>query len=135
MRDYFNEMYEWDGNVPRKKKKQVLPEGARAHFTMHMMDNAAFGFGPTFSDGSPDHTSPHAPGYRFADVGDPNRLAAEQSYRARSRRMEDGWRRKDEQKDAAPRPRTLDAARQQADAAYQARSQRLSNLWRDRNRV
>jgi hypothetical protein len=86
MRDYFNEMFEWDGNVPRKKKKQVLPDGARANFKMQMMDHAG-DFIPIFADGTPDHTSPHRPGHRFADVNDEARLVANDAYEERRQRL------------------------------------------------
>ena len=50
----------------------------------------AAGFHTHFSDGSPDHTSPHKPGYRFLDVDDAAKIAADEAYEARSRRMADG---------------------------------------------
>jgi hypothetical protein len=37
-------------------------------------------FHPFFSDGTPDLTSPHRPGFRMADTNDDARLAADEAY-------------------------------------------------------
>ena len=91
-------------------------------------------FRTRFSDGSPDLTSPHAPGFRFADVG--ARDDAEDAYRRRSRRMEDAWRgqppRQDEHRDQREPQQTLDEARAAAAESYERRRQRLGDAWRNR---
>jgi hypothetical protein len=127
------------GDDGRLRKKRVLPDGDRIHFSMTMMDNAAFGFFPRFSDGSPDFTNPHRPGHRFADTDDAARLRAEEAYQERSRRMSDGWKHKGEQRSDDARvtsrahpQRTLDELRAAAEAAYEARNERLRNAWRDK---
>ena len=135
MRDYFNELYEWDANGNKRRKQRVAADGERFRFTMQMMDAA--GFRAAFADGSPDHTSPHRPGYRFADTDDAARLAANDAYEERRERMANAWRNKGQQHDAnsdAPPPRTasLDELRAQADAAYREKCQRLRNGWRNR---
>jgi hypothetical protein len=139
MRDYFSELYEWDEDGNKRRKKRVARDREQIHFPVTVMDHSAFR--PTFSDGSPDHTSPHRPGYRFADTGDAARLAADEAYEARSRRMETAWQHRGEQHDAAAsknlgRPKisqaTLDELRAAADAAWEDRSKRMSNAWRQR---
>jgi hypothetical protein len=132
MRDYFNEMFEWDGNVPRKKKKQVLPDGARANFKMQMMDHAG-DFIPIFADGTPDHTSPHRPGHRFADVNDEARLVANDAYEERRQRLHYANKR-GRQDGAGNHGATPDLhrLRELADAAYEDRRQRMANAWRNR---
>lgn len=134
MRDYFNELYEWDehGHKPVRRNKRVLPDGARAHFTMQMMDHAG-GFVPTFADGSPDFTNPHRPGHRFADVNDEARLAANDAYQERRQRLHyaNKRRRQDEAGNQGATP-DLDHLRELADAAYEDRRQRMSNAWRNR---
>jgi hypothetical protein len=128
MHDHFEELYEWDHGVPRKKKQRVLPDGARAHFTMQMMDHASFGFRRRFADGSVDHTDPHRPGYRFSDVDDADRLAAERAYAERLQRRDYRTRQQTHDQVAdrsAPHTRSLDELRDAADAAYEARRQRM----------
>jgi hypothetical protein len=133
MQDYFEEYYEWDGNVPRKKKR-VARDRDRISFPMTAMDAAAGRFHAHFSDGSPDHTSPHRPGYRFADTNDPARLAAESAYRERCQDMHYTSRRnhQDGIPDERHAARTLDELRQAADAAYREKCERLRNAWRNR---
>jgi hypothetical protein len=133
MRDYFSENFEWDGSKPVRRKKRVLPDGARAHFTMQMMDHAAFGFAATFADGTPDHTSPHRPGHRFADVDDAGRLAADAAYEARRQAMHYANKR-GRQDGAGNHGATPDLHRLRdlADAAYEDRRQRMANAWRNR---
>jgi hypothetical protein len=123
-----------DGRRRRARKGEVLADGERAIFP-YIADLAAFGFRPTFSDGTPDHTNPHRPGYRFADTNDEGRLATERAYRARSQRMQDGWKRKDQQQDEKPvvRTQSLDELRRTAAEAYAARNARLQNAWRNRD--
>lgn len=126
------------GRRRRARKGEVPQDGERISFSPLLMDNAAYGFRPQFADGSVDYTSPHQPGYRFADSDDPDRADAEQAYRERNRRMETAWRRKGEQQDethdhrAAPRTRTLDELRAAADQAYAERNRRMQNAWRNR---
>jgi hypothetical protein len=133
MQDHFDEYYEWDGNVPRKRKR-IARDRDRISFPMTAMDHVASAFSPTFADGSPDHTSPHRPGFRFLDTDDPAKLAAQEAYEARRRRMENAWRhtgqRQDEDHTPPPRTRTLDELRAAAEGAYQDRNVRLANGWR-----
>jgi hypothetical protein len=134
MHDHFSELYEWDEDGRKRRKKRVARDREQFHFPMTMMDHAAFGFSPHFFDGTPDHTSPHRPGYRFADTHDAARLAAEQAYRERSTRLQDAWRkgRLDPVRDHASRQLTLDELRAAADAAYREKCERLRNGWRNR---
>ena len=106
MEDYFSEHYEWDGGIPRKKKR-ILPDGATTHFTMQMMD-AASGFHRTFADGSSDHTHWSRPGFRFADSNDKGRLAADAAYEERSARMETAWKRSFDKEGILGSPEELD---------------------------
>jgi hypothetical protein len=78
-------------------------------------------------------TSPHRPGYRFADNNDTARLAAEQAYEEQRTRLSDAWR-KDQGNAAADHaaPRRLDELRALAEAAYADKCQRLRNGWRNR---
>ena len=123
MHDYFSENFEWDGSVPRKKKR-VARDRERITFPMTAMDHAALGFNPTFSDGSPDHTSPHRPGYRFADIGDAARLAADEAY-------EEGEQEHDEAHDQrSVRTASLDELRAKAQQAWEDRNVRMQNAWR-----
>jgi hypothetical protein len=119
-----------DGRL-RRKRKRVLPDGATMHVPMGFYDGR---FVDRFADNSPDLTSPHRPGYRFADTHDAARLAAEQAYRERSTRLQDAWRkgRLDPVRDHAPRQLTLDELRAAADAAYHEKCERLRNGWRNR---
>jgi hypothetical protein len=143
MYDYFSEHYEWDGNVPRRKKKRVAADGERISFPMTMMDHRAYGFSPSFADGTPDYTDPHRPGYRLSDSDDPHRLAAEEAYATRNRRMASAWRDSkgdpqiashdpQQHSNGAPRTRTLDQLQRAADEAYEQRRIRMSNRWRNR---
>jgi hypothetical protein len=127
---------------------EMLKDGERFIMPMAFMDAQARdvrdvlaekyggGFSPTFADGTPDHTSPHKPGYRFADTDNAARLAALDAYAARSRRMEMAWQRKGAQKQDdvhdAPRTRSLDELRAAAHQAWHDRNKRLSNAWRSR---
>jgi hypothetical protein len=121
MHDHFHEHYEWDADGQLKKKKRVLPDGARM--------SVAMGFYDHFSDGSPDYTNPHAPGFRFSDTDDPARVAAQQAYDERNKRMATAWMRKGEppqQVDARDRaPRTLDELQHDAISAWESRNRRL----------
>lgn len=105
MQDYFNEMYEWDEDGKRKRKR-VAGDGERITFAT-ISDHAAYGFSKTFSDGSRDFTDPYRPGYRFLDVDDAGRIAAQEAYDARSKRLSENWRRKDQQQQSDDtKPRT-----------------------------
>ena len=127
----FRDDYELDEDGRLRKKKRVLPDQATMHVPMGFYDG---GFRPTFSDGSPDFTSPHRKGFRFADVNDEAKIAARIAYDERSRRMETAWQRKGEQQDADEhtplRTKSRDQARSAADAAYDERNERLRNAWR-----
>ena len=95
---------------------ETLQDGERFNLPMRFMDAEAravadalaqkYGrFHTHFSDGTPDHTSPHKPGYRFADIDDAAKIAADEAYEERSRRMETAWQRKGEQQqDASAAP-------------------------------
>jgi hypothetical protein len=122
---------DYDGRM-RRKKRGMLPDGARANFAMQMMDQASYGFTPKFADGSVDHTNPHRPGHRFADVDDAGRLAADAAYEARRQAMHYANRR--QQQDACKPEAThdLDRLRELADAAYEDRKVRMQNAWRNR---
>jgi hypothetical protein len=106
------------------------------------------------SDGTPDHTSPHRPGFRFIDHGE-LRDAADAAYEERRARLSDAHRARDavpplatpferrlarleavRREEPAPRraeretptpdpTRSLEELRADADAAYAARSRRL----------
>src|SRR5262245_58860173 len=86
----------------------------------------------TFSDGSPDFTSPYRPGFRFLDAGDPLRLVAEQAYEERRKRLAEPWRkhRQHPVHDHASRQLTLDQLQAAAASAYEGMKQRLANAWR-----
>lgn len=135
MENHFDEHYEWDANgVLTKKKKRTAHDGEHITFTT-ISDQAAYGFSPSFSDGSVDHTSPHRPGYRFADVDDAGRIAAQEAYDERSKIMSEKWMQKGGQqqadaRDAPPRTRTLDELQKDATAAWEARNKRMQNAWR-----
>jgi hypothetical protein len=137
MHDYFSELYEWDGDVPRKKKR-VARDREQIHFPVTVMDAMqALGFHNTFADGSVDHTSPFKPGYRFADTNDAVRVAADEAYEARRERLHYTINRRRQQQDANEPPptttRTLDELRAAASAAYEARSKRMAGAWKDRH--
>jgi hypothetical protein len=94
-------------------------------------------FRTRFSDGSPDHTSPHRPGYRFADCD--ARDAAEDAYRERSRRLHnaDHARQFDPPHDATLRfadASALDELQGAARDAYERRRERLASKWRSGSR-
>jgi hypothetical protein len=129
----FDEYVEYDSNgVPHKKKKRVLPDGATMHVPMKFYDGR---FVDRFADGSPDFTSPHKPGFHFADTDDKARLAAQETYEARSRRMEDAWRTKGDARAEDGRGSqqpTLDELDRAATTAYAERSKRMSQAWRQR---
>jgi hypothetical protein len=134
MHDYFSELYEWDGNVPRRKKR-VLPDGTTVHFP-YLADHSAFGFHPYFADGSPDFTSPHRKGYRFADTNDEARIAANGAYEQMRTRLREAWRRKGErlvETKEAPPTRTLDQLQAEAEHGWQQRRERMRNAWRRRD--
>jgi hypothetical protein len=136
MHDHFEEYYEWDGAVPRKKKR-IARDRERIPFAT--ISDQAYGFSPTFSDGTIDHTSPFKPGYRFADTNDAARLAADEAYEERRERMQNAWRTKgdvkaeDNRDGTPPRTRTLDELRAAADQAWEDRNKRMSNAWRNRH--
>jgi hypothetical protein len=141
MIDHFSEHYEFDENgLPRRKKKRVARDREHIHFPVTVMDAMqALGFRRTFSDGSPDFTSPFKPGYRFADTNDEARIAADRAYEARRERMENAWRTKgdvkaeDNRDTAPPCTRTLDELREAAEASYAEKCRRLQSAWRNRD--
>jgi hypothetical protein len=136
MHDHFNELYEWDEDGNKRRKKRVARD--RERITFATISDQAFGFRPTFADGSLDHTSPHRPGHRVADTYDEARIAANDAYEQRRERMANAWRNKGYpqlEDDGGERDyctRTLDESRAAADAAYQAKRERLQNGWRSR---
>ena len=121
--------------MPRKKRR-ALPDGASMRVQMQFMDGGSFR--RTFSDGSPDLTSPHRKGFRFADTNDADRLAARDAYAEMVKRKTDAWRTRGQQQDADESERTprgvraptLDEARAAADAAYRECCERKRNAWR-----
>jgi hypothetical protein len=126
-----HELFELDEHgIPRRKR--VARDREQLHFP-YIADHAAYGFSPTFADGSSDFTSPHRKGFRFADTNDAARLAADEAYHSRSRRMETAWQRKGEQQHDQARTKSLDPLRSAADQAYAERSERLQNAWRNRD--
>jgi hypothetical protein len=146
MRDYFSENFEWNGSKPVRRKKRVLPDGDRVSFSMTMMDQASYGFTPKFADGSPDHSNPNRPGFRFLDVDDAARIAANDAYEQRRERLHyanryrkheeddqtESERRQRLAKQAARATMGADQARELADAAWEDRKQRMQNAWRNR---
>jgi hypothetical protein len=100
-------------------------------------------FHSTFSDGSPDFTSPHRKGFRFADTDDADRLAADEAYEQMRTRLADAYKhrqqhggdvRKSSATGAAPtRAPTLDALQQAAEKAYEDRNARMQNAWKHRD--
>src|SRR5262249_56197628 len=120
------ELFGWDENGNKRRKQRVLPDGARLHFP-YIADHV--GFRPTFADGSVDHTHPCRPGFRFADIDDTTKRAADAAYEARRERLSNAWRTKDDVKAEAnrdgtpPHTRSLDQLRAAADAAYHDRSE------------
>jgi hypothetical protein len=89
-------------------------------------------FRSTFSDGSPDHTSPHRPGYRFADCD--VRDESERAYREKMRRLHNADHSQPHRDDEPPARGgpTLDEARDAAERAYRERSERLQSAHRER---
>lgn len=139
MHDHFSELYEWDENGIPRRKKRVARDREHIHFPVTVMDamQARAGFHPTFADGSPDFTNPHRKGFRFADVDDADRLAANEAYEQMRTRLSDAWRNKGQQQDAdlddRTPARTLDALQQDAATAYAERNKRLQNAWRHKD--
>ena len=114
-----------------KRRKRMLRDLEQISFPMTMAFKDAAGFHTHFSDGSPDHTSPHQKGFRFADVNDEAKIAADKAYAERSRRMENAWRLKDHAADPTPvRTPSNDASQAKAQQAYDERSVRMRNAWR-----
>ena len=127
------EIIDRHGRVVRPYRRgDCLADGERIRVPV-LMDHASWGFRSTFADGSADHTSPHRPGFRFADTNDADRLAAQQAYIERTARLENGWRRSRDADDNAP-IQCSDAAqaRAVADRVYEDRKVWLSNAWRNR---
>jgi hypothetical protein len=90
-------------------------------------------FTRTFADGSTDHTDPHRPGHRFADVDDAARIAAHDAYEDRRKTQHYTSR--------YPRPAVQDAKPQDAhkpevnldqarELAWEERNVRMANAWR-----
>jgi hypothetical protein len=95
------------------------------------MSNDTYEFHPTFSDGTPDHTSPHRPGFRFLYTGDAGRLAANDAYAEMRTRLDYRHRQQDGVSDHGSRQRTLDELEAAASAAYEARSARMRAVSKD----
>jgi hypothetical protein len=91
-------------------------------------------FHAKFSDGSPDHTSPHRKGYRFLDVDDAHRLAADEAYEARRQRLHYTNRQRQQDAAGSTPPRIVDTAqlRAKAEQAWEERNARMRNAWRTR---
>jgi hypothetical protein len=135
MHDHFSEYYEWDENGIPRRKKRVARDREHIHFPVTVMDAMqALGFHSTFSDGSRDFTSPHRPGYRFLDVNDEAKIAANDAYEARRERIHYSSRQRQQDANADDRApaRTLDALRQAAEKAYEDRNARMRNAWKQR---
>jgi hypothetical protein len=129
------EVVDRHGRRRRYRRGEHLADGERLVTPMLFMDAAPGGFRPTFSDGSPDHTSPHRPGFRFGDCG--HRDAAEDAYRERSQRLQNAWRKESREGAGRDRDHSLQyadaaGARRAADQAYAERRARLANAWRSR---
>jgi hypothetical protein len=86
--DAFNRLFEWDERGVKRRRHMARD---REHITMQMQDGGASGFRPLFADGSPDHTSPNKPGFRFADTCDASKKAADDEYEKMKRRMASGY--------------------------------------------
>jgi hypothetical protein len=126
------EVIDRHGRRRRLRPGEVPADGETVHIPMQFMDHG--GFHPYFSDGTPDHTSPHRPGWRFADTTDAARLAADEAYEARRERMHyANRRRQDGTGDPGATARNLDQLRALADAAYEAKCKRLQEGWRNRH--
>ena len=94
--------------------------------------HAAYGFFPTFSDGSLDSTSPHRPGFRFLDTKDSAKLAADASYREMVARLDYRHRQQDGASDhGSQRTLDADALKRAAADAYEARSERMRTAWKN----
>jgi hypothetical protein len=72
------------GRRRRARPGETPQDGERLSFSPLHMDHAGFGFDTTFADGSPDFTSPHKKGFRFADSDSPSRCAADEAMRSGS---------------------------------------------------
>jgi hypothetical protein len=118
------------GRVRRFRHGDILADGERLRVPHTFMDHASYGFRPTFSDGTPDHTNPHRPGYRFADIDDADRLAADKAYEERRTRMQNAWKNATDA-DTPVQRRDAANARAVADRAYEDRKVRLTNAWRN----
>jgi hypothetical protein len=132
MHDHFSELFEWDEDGKRPRRKRVAQDREQIHFPMTVMDDAAFGLRETFSDGSPDFTDPHRPGFRFLDTKDSAKLAADTSYWEMVARLDYRHRQQDGDSDDGSRQRTLDELEAAAAASYAARSKRMAEAWRQR---
>lgn len=135
----FRDDYEMDEDGKLRKKKKVARDGEKISFHMQTMD-AACGFHRVFSDGSVDHTHWSRPGFRFADVSNTDRTAANDAYEAMRQRLNDGWRNKrvltPEKSDAAPRGTpTLDQLQADAQKAWEQRNERSRNAWKNSKEV
>jgi hypothetical protein len=130
------EVIDRHGRRRRLRPGEVPADGETIHMPVTVMDamQALGGFLPTFADGSPDHTSPHRPGYRFLDVNDEAKIAANDAYEARRERIHYSSRQRQQDANADDRApaRTLDALRQAAEKAYEDRNARMRNAWKQR---
>ena len=128
------EIIDRHGRRRKLRPGEIPADGETVHIPVTLMDHA--GFHPYFSDGSPDHTSPFRPGFRFADTNDAARIAADEAYTERSRRMETAWQRKGKQEhdeahdQRSVRAASLDELQAKAQQAWEDRNVRLSNAWR-----
>jgi hypothetical protein len=124
------EVIDKNGNVRQYHPGDRLEDGESLRVPQQFMDAApSFGFSTKFSDGSTDHTSPHRPGYRFADVDNPARLEATKAYEEKRARVQDQWRKPPARSDAAPPPPS--DARAIADRAWEDKRQRISNAYKN----
>ena len=113
------------------RRKRMAADGERISFAT--ISDQAPGFRTHFSDGTPDLTSPHAPGFRFSDVDDSAKLAADQAYIERRTRMDYRHRvdaRPDADRGSQQPTLLLDELEQAATVAYEDRSERMRNAWR-----
>jgi hypothetical protein len=113
------------------RRKRVLPDGERISFAT--ISDQAPGFRTHFSDGTPDLTFPHAPGFRFSDVDDSAKLAADRAYIERRTSMDYRYRvdaRPDADRGSQQPTLLLDELEQAAVTAYEERSERLRTAWR-----
>ena len=113
------------------RRKRMAADGKRISFAT--ISDQAPGFRPHFSDGTPDLTFPHAPGFRFSDVDDGAKLAADRAYIERRTRMDYRHRidaRPDADRGSQQPTLLLDELEQAATVAYEERSERLRTAWR-----